>query len=124
MNRRRKILSSNLGNSFISTYRDTPKDRFNEWIEFNRTPWEQFYPRVHELPEFWVIDALITERVIEKIGAAEKAKLKREIGYAISRGDFNHFYEAPEAYDWSAARRRIKEVFVKYGVGDEYIGRA
>ena len=51
--------------------------QIDEWIELNRTPWEQFYPwYVHELPEFWVIDALITERVIEKIGAAGEALVK------------------------------------------------
>lgn len=92
-------------------YTETQAD---EWIKLNLIPWDTYYQwYTHEPPEFWVLDALISPEIKEKIGAAEIAKLKRDIVQTIEQGNFGWF---SENYDWSAARQRIKGIFGAYGV--------
>lgn len=97
------------------------KVQAEEWIKTNRLPWDEYRHYRHEPPVFWVIDALISPKVIEKIGAAETAKLKRDILHAIEQGNLKWY---SESYDWSAARQRIRVVFRGYGVPDGYSGSA
>lgn len=92
-------------------YTETQAD---EWIKLNRIPWDTYYQwYLHEPPEFWVLDALISSEIREKIGAAEVAELKRDIVQAIEQGNLGWF---SETYDWSGARERIKKVFMNYSV--------
>jgi hypothetical protein len=101
----KKVLAELLG------YTETQAD---EWIKLNRTSWDTYYQwYLHEPPEFWVLDALISSETREKIGAAEVAKLKRDIVQTIEQGNFGWF---SESYNWSEARERIKKVFTNYGV--------
>ena len=97
-------------------------ERIDEWITSNRVSWEKSHAvYISDFPEAWVVDALISQNIRDKIGAAEAAKLKRDIVHAIELG--NPKWSLNEAYDWPAARQRIKEVFADYGVSDEHFGR-
>jgi hypothetical protein len=86
----------------------------DEWIKLNRIPWDTYCRwYLHEPPEFWVLDAMISSEIREKIGAAETAKLKADMVDAIEQGNCGWF---SESYNWSEARERIKRVFTDYGV--------
>jgi hypothetical protein len=83
-----------------------------DWIQTNCSSWAEGYAvYVHEPPEFWVIPALIPNSLRERIGAAEIAKLKREILTAIDEQNPKWF--SPE-YDWCSARLRINHVLSRY----------
>lgn len=98
----------------------TPK-QIDEWIKSNRGSWETSHAiYVSDFPEAWVVDALISQNVREKIGAAESAKLERDIVHAIEVGEPK--WSKNQAYDWAAARQRIKKVFATYGVLSDYQG--
>jgi hypothetical protein len=101
----KKVLAELLG------YTETQAD---EWIKLNRISWDTYYQwYIHEPPEFWVLDALISSEIREKIGAAEVAKLKSDIVQTIEQCNLGWF---SETYDWSEARDRVKKVFTNYGV--------
>jgi hypothetical protein len=111
-----------VGEKVLSELSGFTKRQINAWMKTRCGDWDKgYHSYVHQRPEFWVIDALISDRVANKIGGAETAKLRHDILHAIEKG--NPKWPRNRAYDWAAARRRIKRVFSAYGVPDGYVGR-
>jgi len=85
----------------------------DEWIKSNHTEWDEYHAVfVSEFPEYWVLDAVISDAIRQKIGAAQTNRLKRDIVDAIEIGSPK--WCSNESYDWAAARERVKNVFAIY----------